>query len=310
MQRYLTFILLVLSAGLGHTQTREAAQERYIKLYKDVAIEEMNQFAIPASVKLAQGILESNAGRSRLAAEANNHFGIKCHKGWQGKTIRKTDDSFMECFRKYDDPSFSYRDHSLFLTGRSRYSGLFQLDITDYKGWCRGLKKAGYATNPRYPRLLIDIIERHKLYRYDRKYAPEPVAYRRPLESAPVPTYNKFEVVDSINGRRVLENNGKELVVARKEDSYLAVARDLDMDLAGLKHYNDLVIVNNLPAENFVYLENKRWRSRKYKRHIVRKNETWQSIAQLYGIRLAWLHLYNMGNATLDPGEKVRLKIF
>jgi hypothetical protein len=291
-------------------QTNHEAQQAYIEAYRDIAVEEMNQFKIPASVKLAQGILETNSGRSRLAVKANNHFGIKCHTGWQGKTIRKTDDAFKECFRKYDDPAFSFRDHSLFLTGRSRYAGLFQLDIRDYKGWCRGLRKAGYATNPRYAKLLIDIIERHKLYKVDKLYSPEPVAYRGPMKAVAVPTYDDFEVVDQVNGRKIYENNGKELVVARSEDSYLSVAKDLNIEVVDLKYINDLVTVNNLPSENFVYLEKKRWRSREYKYHIVRENETWQSIAQLYGIRLPWLHLHNMWNGTLSPGDKVRLRLF
>ena len=308
LDRYISLIFLILALN-AQAQTNFDAQENYIDHYKDIAIEEMNQFAIPASVKMAQALLESNAGRSRLAEKANNHFGIKCHRGWQGKTIRKTDDRFNECFRKYDDAAFSYRDHSLFLSGRSRYAELFTLEITDYKGWCRGLKKAGYATNPRYSKLLITIIERHKLNRLDRKYDPQPVAYRRPLKAAPIPTYNKFDVIDSVNGRTILENNGKELVVAKEKDSYLAVAQDLEVQLKDLKHYNDLVVVNNLPAENFIYLERKRWRSKNYKHHIVRQNETWHSIAQLYGIRLPWLHLYNMGNARLEPGEKIKLKL-
>jgi hypothetical protein len=309
LDRYISLIFLILALN-AQAQTNFDAQENYIDQYKDIAIEEMNQFAIPASVKMAQALLESNAGRSRLATKANNHFGIKCHRGWQGKTIRKTDDAYKECFRKYDDAAFSYRDHSLFLSGRSRYADLFELEIDDYKGWCRGLKKAGYATNPRYPKLLIGIIERHKLYKLDKHYDPQPVAYRRPLAAAPVPTYNKFDVLDSINGRKILENNGKELVVAKEKDSYLSVAQDLDVQLNNLRYYNDLVVVNDLPAENFVYLEKKRWRSKNYKHHIVRQNETWHSIAQLYGIRLPWLHIYNMGNAKLEPGEKIRLKIF
>ncbi|MGM0567254.1 MAG: glucosaminidase domain-containing protein [Bacteroidota bacterium] len=309
-----TFILslwfLFLHAVVLSGQTNHEAQQAYIEAYKDIAIEEMNQFKIPASIKLAQGILETNSGRSRLAVKANNHFGIKCHTGWNGPTIRKTDDAFKECFRKYDDPAFSYRDHSLFLTGRSRYARLFQLDIKDYKGWARGLRKAGYATNPRYARLLIDIIERHKLYKFDKLYSPEPVAYRKPLKAVAVPTYDDFEVVDRVKGRKIYENNGKELVVARDQDSYLAVARDLGVELYDLRYYNDLVSVNNLPSENFVYLEKKRWRSQDYKHHIVRKNETWHTIAQLYGIRLSWLHLYNIGKSALKPGDKIRLRIF
>jgi hypothetical protein len=130
------------------------------------------------------------------------------------------------------------------------------------------------------------------------------------MKAVAVPTYDDFEVVDQVNGRKIYENNGKELVVARSEDSYLSVAKDLNIEVVDLKYINDLVTVNNLPSENFVYLEKKRWRSREYKYHIVRENETWQSIAQLYGIRLPWLHLHNMWNGTLSPGDKVRLRLF
>ena len=140
--------------------------EEYIETYKDVAIKKMKTFNIPASITLAQGILESGSGNSRLAMKANNHFGIKCHKNWTGKTFTLDDDVKNECFRKYKDPADSYRDHSEFLTQRGRYSFLFEYKITEYKSWANGLKKAGYATNPKYPQLLIRIIERYDLSQY------------------------------------------------------------------------------------------------------------------------------------------------
>ena len=140
--------------------------EDYVKYYSDIAMDEMIQFGIPASITLAQGILESGAGKGRLAVEANNHFGIKCHD-WNGKKIYHDDDKEQECFRKYDNPEYSYRDHSLFLSNRGRYSFLFNLKKDDYKQWARGLKKAGYATDPKYPKKLIDLVERYELYKYD-----------------------------------------------------------------------------------------------------------------------------------------------
>ena len=140
--------------------------EDYVKYYSDIAMDEMIQFGIPASITLAQGILESGAGKGRLAVEANNHFGIKCHD-WNGKKIYHDDDEEQECFRKYDNPEYSYRDHSLFLSNRGRYSFLFDLKKDDYKQWARGLKKAGYATDPKYPQKLIDLIQRYQLYKYD-----------------------------------------------------------------------------------------------------------------------------------------------
>lgn len=139
----------------------------YILNFKEVAKSNMMNHGIPASITLAQGILESGAGKGRLCLEANNHFGIKCHTGWTGPSITHDDDAAQECFRKYSDPADSYRDHSLFLTSRSRYSNLFKLDKLDYKGWAKGLKDAGYATDPKYPSKLIGIIERYQLYLYD-----------------------------------------------------------------------------------------------------------------------------------------------
>jgi flagellum-specific peptidoglycan hydrolase FlgJ len=139
----------------------------YINSFKNAAMKEMKLYRIPASIKLAQGIQESGSGISRLAVEANNHFGIKCHTAWTGARIYHDDDSAGECFRKYNDPTYSYRDHSLFLTGRARYASLFELNIEDYEGWAKGLRKAGYATDLRYPEKLIAIIEKYELYRYD-----------------------------------------------------------------------------------------------------------------------------------------------
>ena len=139
----------------------------YVTTFKDVAMQNMQQYGIPASITLAQGILESGAGRGRLSKEANNHFGIKCHKEWSGPSIKHDDDASQECFRKYNDPAESYKDHSLFLTSRSRYSKLFDLDKGDFEGWAKGLKNAGYATDPKYPSKLIGIIERYELHKYD-----------------------------------------------------------------------------------------------------------------------------------------------
>ncbi len=146
---------------------QKLTREQYINKYKDVAIKQMHKHKIPASIILAQACLESDNGNSTLARKANNHFGIKCHDGWKGKKYRHNDDSRRECFRSYDTPIDSYTDHSYFLTSGSRYNSLFDLPITDYKGWAHGLKAAGYATNPKYARLLIDIIEEYSLYKYD-----------------------------------------------------------------------------------------------------------------------------------------------
>ena len=159
------FLLLNLMVVMLNAQTKT---EQYIEQYSQIAVDEMNRYNIPASITLAQGILESGNGESRLAKQGNNHFGIKCHNNWNGKTIKEDDDEKGECFRKYDKVSESYRDHSLFLTERGRYSFLFEYKKTNYKAWAKGLKKAGYATNPKYSILLINLIEKYDLSRLDK----------------------------------------------------------------------------------------------------------------------------------------------
>lgn len=155
----------------------------YINEYNGIAKEEMLQYGIPASIKLAQGILESGAGAGELTRRANNHFGIKCHTGWEGDRVYHDDDERQECFRKYNDPKYSFRDHSLFLTQRSRYQDLFKLRKDDYKGWAKGLRKAGYATDPRYPEKLIGIIERYRLDRFDAEVLGGKIAQSNPDDS-------------------------------------------------------------------------------------------------------------------------------
>lgn len=157
------FLCFVLSGVFVFAQNKSNSTQDYINTYAKIAIEQEKEYGIPACITLAQGILESGSGRSRLATEANNHFGIKCHNDWKGKKFYKDDDAKNECFRVYENPEQSYIDHSLFLVGKKRYAGLFNLKITDYKGWAKGLKEAGYATNPKYPQLLIDIIELYDL---------------------------------------------------------------------------------------------------------------------------------------------------
>lgn len=168
------FLIFVLSGVFAFAQNKSNSTQDYINTYAKIAIEQEKEYGIPACITLAQGILESGSGRSRLATEANNHFGIKCHNEWKGKKIYKDDDAKNECFRVYDNPEQSYIDHSLFLVGKKRYANLFKLKITDYKGWAKGLKEAGYATNPKYPQLLIDIIELYDLADISKTYQFEP----------------------------------------------------------------------------------------------------------------------------------------
>src|SRR5690554_2351073 len=161
----------------------------YIAEYNGIAKEEMLQYGIPASIKLAQGILESGAGAGEINMKANNHFGIKCHTGWEGDRVYHDDDERGECFRKYTDPKYSFRDHSLFLTQRSRYQDLFKLRKDDYKGWAKGLRKAGYATDPRYPDKLIGIIERYNLHTYDQQVLGGSIVQQQP-DVTKVETYS------------------------------------------------------------------------------------------------------------------------
>ena len=181
MRKYLTLILIFI-AGLSvsvSAQRRNQAYEDYIKKYRGIAVEEMRKYHIPASITLAQGLLESGAGRSTLARKSNNHFGIKCGSSWDGRTVRHDDDRRNECFRAYRHAKESYEDHSKFLRTGARYAFLFRLKITDYKGWARGLKKAGYATDPSYANKLIGLIEEYELHRFDK---PVKVEREAPLK--------------------------------------------------------------------------------------------------------------------------------
>lgn len=167
---FLLISLLVLSKFSAQTW---ATEDQYIQKFAQYAVEEMEKYKIPASITLAQGLLETGGGQSRLALEGKNHFGIKCKEDWTGKTMKHTDDAPNECFRVYEDPRQSYEDHSIFLSTRKYYTGLFNLDMKDYKAWAYGLKKAGYATNPRYASILIGKIERYKLYEFDNTSSKE-----------------------------------------------------------------------------------------------------------------------------------------
>ena len=189
----------------------------YIENYSPIAKEEMLQYGIPASITLAQGILESGAGRGELSAKSNNHFGIKCHKGWTGGRVYHDDDKLQECFRKYKDPKYSFRDHSLFLTQRSRYNDLFKHNKDDYKSWAKGLKKAGYATDPKYPDKLIRIIETYDLFIYDEEVLGKKKSKKKEKKSSNIKTY-----------------------VVEKGDTLYSISKKFNLTVDTLKKYNDL----------------------------------------------------------------------
>lgn len=272
--------------------------EEYIQTYKDIAMREMREHKIPASITLAQGLLESGAGNSALAREAKNHFGIKCHKGWTGKTYYMDDDEKNECFRKYSNAEESFRDHSEFLTTRSRYAALFDLDITDYEGWAKGLKAAGYATNPKYAQLLIDRIELYDLMKYDQialglmaddNQLPDIAPEDELLELAYSPSdRTAFELVDMTDNKRfIYENNGVRFIYAKEGETPENLAKELGLKYTKFCDYNLLKRPDEMVfhSGDVVYLEslrNSNWKARKY---TVQEGETLRDVALHFAVK-------------------------
>lgn len=294
MKRYLFFLVFILSFLSVGAQTRWNAQyQEYVDQWSSVAIEQMNRYRIPASITLAQGLLESGAGRSELAREGNNHFGIKCHNGWTGPTVYKDDDQRNDCFRSYKTARESYEDHSRFLVNGRRYQSLFSLKMTDYKGWARGLKAAGYATNPKYADRLIEIIEVYKLYEYDKGKVVRSEADRRD------------GAVNAVM-RDVYIFNDRYYVLARRGDTYRTIGDDMGVSYRKLAKYNERDKNDQLEDGEIVWLEKKaRKAPKQYKGvpHIVQPGESMYSIAQYYGIRLE--RLYKMND--LGPDYSIRV---
>lgn len=323
MKEYLQFIILFITFLIFGNQTiygqlpeNKTTKEEYINLYKDIALEEMNLYSIPASITLAQGILESGHGNSRLATKANNHFGIKCHKGWTGKTFHMDDDEENECFRKYKSPYDSFKDHSIFLSTRSRYASLFDLKITDYKGWAQGLKKAGYATNPKYPQLLIKIIEDYELYQFDKQYNQEIASRYRPKVEKEVTTrYEKVEVEDfkaitiGAANREIYINNDVKFIFAKKDDTFTTIAKDFNIYSWQVYSYNNMSKKDQLLKGQIVYLEAKKKKGAK-PFHIVQPGETIADISQLYAVKIKKICKYNTldEKAVLFPNQKILLQ--
>ena len=310
---FLVAILFINSYGQQRISTEE-----YIKTYKDIAIEKMKNYRIPASITLAQGILESGSGNSRLAQKANNHFGIKCHKGWTGKTFYMDDDEKNECFRKYKKAEDSYRDHSLFLTQRGRYSFLFDLKITDYKAWAKGLKKAGYATNPKYPEILISLIERYDLMKYDTQGKKENQEDKKPVKKTgkqvvasnlSVENFKKFEKYPS--GRQIFINNDRKLIIAKSGDTFFGLAKEFGIYTWQLYKYNDLEKDYLLKVGDIIYLQKKKRKAaREHRYHEVANGQTIRQISQLYGVRES--RLYKINNlpkgVQVGAGEIIKLR--
>ena len=286
MKKLKLLLILIISCLTLQAQTRNKQYEDYIKKYRELAVEEMKKYHIPASITLAQGLLESGAGQSTLARKSNNHFGIKCGGDWTGKTVSHDDDARGECFRAYKHPKDSYEDHSKFLAGRPRYASLFKLKITDYKGWARGLKKAGYATNPRYADQLIGIIELYELHKYDEK------------------NYLKW-IKKNPNPHQTYIANDLLYIVVRAGDSWKSISKEFDISQKKLRKYNDLYKGYALQVGDILYLEKKNKKADKeHIVHVLRAGESMYSVSQKYGIRLKNLYKMNKMDAD-DPAPEV-----
>jgi len=303
--KFVSFLFLfVICTHLSLANGRYTVEE-YISTWNETAIEQMIEHGIPASITLAQGILESSFGNSYLAQKGNNHFGIKCHD-WQGATIHKDDDKKNECFRKYKNAKDSYTDHSKFLTSRSRYAELFKLDKTDYKSWAQGLKKAGYATNPKYDKLLIDLIEKHNLAAYDKKgvlLEPAPVNVKIDID----------ELTQHQEKRPILVNaNRTKYVVARDGDTFYRIASEHGLTLRQLHKYNDFPkSKTTLSAGDMIYLMPKANKSRAEMKIKVDSEKTLWSVSQEYGIKLKSLMERNnisSPDALLASGDVIILR--
>jgi hypothetical protein len=311
---FAVFFLFFVQNAFSQQPDYDLAVIDYVMTYNQFAVREMNIYRIPASITLAQGIIESNAGRSRLAVEGNNHFGIKCHKDWQGDTIIEDDETPNECFRKYSNPEESFRDHSWFLSQRDRYKFLFDLDITNYKGWALGLKIAGYATNPDYPEKLIKTIETYRLYRYDNpdyREIPAPDTIRITRDSIIAEKKEtKFEELRPGPSKHIVyTNNNLSLTIALEGDTWQGLSELFFISVRKLYKFNDLKKGARLSPGQIVYLEKKRSMGAAGF-HIVQSGETMYSIAQNNGIRLKDLYSLNEMTAEnkIKPGQKLFLR--
>lgn len=348
--RHIIFLALsVISLGLSAQNNQKSKQTLdYIDRYKDIAMEEMQNYKIPASITLAQGILESGNGQSRLAKQGNNHFGIKCHNDWKGKTMRQDDDAPKECFRVYKTAEDSYRDHSKFLANSTRYASLFKLEITDYKGWAKGLKKAGYATLPSYASVLINLIETYDLQQYDqmvvkgkfkkhkkekeqkaepkieepkpekkaKKAKPEKVKTVKPAKPyqvvAAVPVLADCAVVGMTDDHHFIrENFGVKFVFTKAGDDLAMLAKELRVAQYQLVKYNDLGNKTTFSEGEVLYIGPKRRKAPQgYDYHKIQPGETLRQVSRLYAVKLERLFKMNGldENSVLSVGQEIKLR--
>ena len=295
MRKGLLSLFLLIAVSASAQMKWNARYQQYVDQYKDIAIEQMKRWKIPASITLAQGILESGAGQSDLVRRSNNHFGIKCH-GWTGRTVRKDDDERNECFRAYDSAFDSYEDHSRFLASGQRYRSLFSLKITDYKGWAYGLKAAGYATNPQYANRLIELIQLYKLYKYDTAKGYDKFMTER----------TKDHRVNGQSLHPIKIYNKNYYLYARRGDTFRSIGKEINISYKKIAKYNERDRDDQLVDGEIIWLKKKQKRAPKeYKGrlHYVRQGESMYSIAQKYGIRLE--SLYKMNNLLPDYDIRV-----
>ena len=287
--------------------------DEYINTYREIAIAEMKRSGIPASVTLAQGILETECGNSDLVKRSNNHFGIKCKSTWTGESVKHTDDAPNECFRKYNNPADSYKDHSDYLKTSPRYATLFELDPSDYKGWAYGLKKAGYATNPKYPQIVISNIEKYNLQQYDNLTGQDfdNIAINKIITTQKPVEQNIVVDITAIENSIKLKNkiNGLKALMAPKGASLLVIASKANIDLGKLLEYNDLSTDGLLNDEQVIYLEKKpKQGNRDF--YIALQKETLYDISQNNAVQLKnLLQFNNMNeNQTVQKGTKIKLR--
>lgn len=327
----LAILATIIAIDSASAQTRQTKEE-YILKYKHIAIDHMERYGIPASITLAQGILESDSGNSNLARKSNNHFGIKCKKNWKGDRVYHTDDAPDECFRKYDSVEESYQDHADFLDQSPRYDSLFAYSATDYRRWAKGLKAAGYATAPDYAQRLIKLIEDNNLYLFDEENGEKLYAEHQKAESnithnfsaqssveIPTPVEgrvdpNNYRVAErTYNGYSVYVNNKTHYVIARDGDKFSRIASTFALTEKTLRKYNEINPKSTAdPIEGeVIYIERKqtKWLGN-VRQHTVRKGETLTSIAQDYAIREAKLRSLNRlrKGAALEIGQNIVLK--
>ncbi len=329
-------LFLLISYFLNAQQLSNMDYGAYIKEYKSVAVREMKLYKIPASITLAQGMIESGCGKSTLARNTKNHFGIKCQNDWSGDTYLHDDDKEKECFRKYQDVDASFRDHSIFLTTRKRYSALFELPLNDYKGWAYGLKAAGYATNPDYANILIRLIETNKLYLFDDTLNTEENVLKTDAEDASVEAKKpatkdnrsislegriifrknykvsdpaSFEIAyTSEMGRKVYENYNVPFVFAKKDDTWFTVAKEFGIYAFQIYRQNDLKESDPITPGQILYLEAKK-RKNSEKTYKVKKGDSMYSISQEKCIKLIQLLKYNKLRTGEEPNPGYVLKL-